>query len=485
MEHQLSIDFEQNPKESALRLNIGTLFSGIGAFEHALNQLKIEHDIQFACDCGERELPLTYYDLTTLLDGLDYDQIHEYCSKYINSIGVKVEFRAIETELLFEIGCTCRGVHLKDVRNTISEDSPYRIESCDYSLRNSKAPVVLTYKKEGRKSKVKHTLILTQEQIVKLTPGLDIKQRELYVNGRYMEMKEQNRVKEAYFANYKIQEDQWHEDIRFLDATKYLGTLDIMVGGSPCQSFSNYGKKLGLEDVRGTLFYDYARVIKEAQPKVFIYENVKNLLNHDSGKTWKIMLEVWQSLGYELKYSILDAKDYNHPQLRTRLFLIGFRKDIYKTPYQFPEKKELIRKSSEYLETGIIDNKYYLGTKGFEWITTPSKNLRRSRVNQDIIGCQTANQQDNWIGDFRVEHAQTRHYNDPRIHIGKYDFKDGKGLVDAVGRKMTPRECMNLMGFDNTFKIVVDDSTAYRHAGNSIVVPVLKEIIQTIIPYLK
>ena len=141
-------------------------------------------------------------------------------------------------------------------------------------------------------------------------------------------------------------------------------------------------------------------------------------------------------------------------------------------------------KSVDFLESSPVDNIYYLGKKGFEWITTPSKNLRRSRVNQDIIGCQTANQQDNWIGDFRVEHPQPYHYQDKRIYIGRFDFGDGKGNVDAVGRKMTPRECMNLMGFDGTFKIVVKDSIAYRHAGNSIVVPVLKEIIETLKKYL-
>ena len=196
------------------------------------------------------------------------------------------------------------------------------------------------------------------------------------------------------------------------------------------------------------------------------------------------MLDVWLSLGYHIEWSILDAKDYNHPQLRSRLFLIGFREDVYKTPYSFPEKMKLKHKSTEYLEKGPIDDKYYLGKKGFEWITSPEKNLRRSRVNQDIIGCQTAFQQDNWIGDFRVEKPKPHHYHDNRIYIGKFDFKDGKGMVDAVGRKMTPRECMNLMGFDKTFKIVVNDSIAYRHAGNSIVVPVLKAIISSLTPYL-
>lgn len=440
-------------------LTVGTLFSGIGAFEHALHQLGIKHKIQFACDNGERELPLKYGDLEALTKGMTDAQILAYCTDYINKIGVKVEFREKEIQLLYAL---------------IHELSQY----------DTNSSVVLKYSKVGRKSFVEHKLILTQEQIIALTPQMTMKEREVYVNDRYNQMPEHNFVKDAYFANYDIDEERWHEDVRFLDANNLKGDVDIIIGGSPCQSFSNYGKKLGLEDVRGTLFYDYARIIKESQPRIFIYENVQNLLRHDGGKTWKVMLEVWQSLGYELKYQILDAKDYNHPQLRTRLFLIGIRKDICKTPFVFPEKMDLIHKSTEYLEQGQIDNIYYLGKKGFEWITTPEKNLRRSRVNQDIIGCQTANQQDNWIGDFRVEHPQQRHYDDERIYIGKYDFNDGKGPVDAVGRKMTPRECMNLMGFDDTFKIVVNDSIAYRHAGNSIVVPVLKELIKSLQKYL-
>lgn len=440
-------------------LKVGTLFSGIGAFEHALKQLNIKHKILFACDNGERELPLTHGNLYQLTEGLNEDDLYTYCENYINRIGVKREYRETETALLFKVASE-RKADFDDI------------------------PVILKFKKEGRKSLVGHRLCLTQDQIIELTPEKTMKEREKFVNGLYDKMGVHNYVKDAYFANYEISENQWHEDIRFLDANEYYGNLDILIGGSPCQSFSNYGKKLGLEDVRGTLFYDYARVINESKPKIFIYENVQNLLNHDGGKTWKVMLDVWQSLGYELNYKILDAKDYNHPQLRTRLFLIGIRKDVYSTPYVFPKPMPLTHVSTEYLENPPIDDKYYLGRKGFEWITTPAKNLRRSRVNQDIIGCQTANQQDNWIGDFRVEPAQPHHYNIDKIYIGRYDFNDGRGMVDAVGRKMTPRECMRLMGFDDTFEIAVGDSIAYRHAGNSIVVPVLKEIIKTLTPYL-
>ena len=97
-----------------------------------------------------------------------------------------------------------------------------------------------------------------------------------------------NYVKESYFANYNIKEENWYEDIRFIDGSEYKDKVDLFVGGSPCQSFSAIGKRKGLEDARGTLFYEYARLIKEIQPKVFIYENVVGMLNHDKGKTWEI-----------------------------------------------------------------------------------------------------------------------------------------------------------------------------------------------------
>ena len=439
-------------------LKIGTLFSGIGAFEHALNQLMIDHSILFACDCGERELPLKYKDLRLLVRGYSQEELLTFCKQYIGSVGVRREFREIEVSLLASQALDTKA--------------------------NDNAQVVIKFTKPGRKSLVVHKLPLTQEQIITLTPGQTTKERELFVNKRYNEMEEHNYVKDAYFANYDITESKWHEDVRFFDATEFEGEVDILVGGSPCQSFSNYGKKLGLEDVRGTLFYDYARIIKECKPKVFIYENVENVIKNDNGKTWRVMLEVWQSIGYHIEWSILDAKDFNHPQLRSRLFLIGFREDGYKEPYCFPQKKQLTHVSTEYLEKGDINDSYYLGKKGFECITNPRKNLRRSRVNQEIIGCETAYQQDNWIGDFRVEHPKQRHYANDRIYIGKFDFHDGNGAVDAVGRKMTPRECMNLMGFDDSFKIVVSDGVAYRHAGNSIVVPVLKELINSLKPYL-
>ena len=104
--------------------------------------------------------------------------------------------------------------------------------------------------------------------------------------------------KETYFANYDIQEDSWHSDVRQFEATDYNGRVDLFVGGSPCQSFSIGGKRKGFEESRGTLFYEYARLVKECKPKVFIYENVTGLMNHDGGHTWEVVSQTFDELGY-------------------------------------------------------------------------------------------------------------------------------------------------------------------------------------------
>ena len=104
------------------------------------------------------------------------------------------------------------------------------------------------------------------------------------------------------------------------DGNQYKNQVDLLVGGSPCQSFSTMGYQKGLEDSRGTLFYEFARLVKEIEPKVFIYENVQGLLHHDKGKTWSIISEIFKSLGYFYKFKILNSKDYGIPQNRNRMF---------------------------------------------------------------------------------------------------------------------------------------------------------------------
>lgn len=312
----------------------------------------------------------------------------------------------------------------------------------------------------------------TVEEINEIIKKNPIEDKQKVIENLYNATGKENNVKKSYIENYGNNLGEWYEDIRFLDGEKYKNKIDIMVGGSPCQSFSTYGKKLGLEDTRGTLFYDYARLIKETNPKVFIFENVNGLLSHDKGRTWKVIEEVFESLNYIISYKVLDAQNYNLPQMRKRLFVVGIRKDLNKAKFVFPEPVKLINRVENYLERDI-PNKYYLPEKGFKYVTIPERNEGRARVNREIIGCQTANQQFNWTGDFRVEKPKKRHLDDNRIYKGYYN-----GEL-SVARKLTPKECLNLMGFKN-FKIVVKDQIMYRQVGNSIAVPVLMSIVKKI-----
>lgn len=119
------------------------------------------------------------------------------------------------------------------------------------------------------------------------------------------------------------------------------GELDLLSGGAPCQSFSYAGKRLGLEDARGTLFYHYAVFLKKLQPKMFLFENVRGLLTHDKGKTYQTILNIFEKAGYDIQKEVLNAWDYGVAQKRERLITIGIRKDLSeKLTYIFPEKHE-------------------------------------------------------------------------------------------------------------------------------------------------
>lgn len=117
------------------------------------------------------------------------------------------------------------------------------------------------------------------------------------------------------------------------------GELDLISGGSPCQSFSTAGKKMGLEDARGTLFFHYANFIEKLKPKMFIFENVKGLLSHDKGKTFKTVLEIFDSIGYDVEWKVMKAWDYGIAQKRERFIAVGKRKDL-KIEFNFPKIKE-------------------------------------------------------------------------------------------------------------------------------------------------
>ncbi len=143
-------------------------------------------------------------------------------------------------------------------------------------------------------------------------------------------------------ATLKDNKPMWnviHDDIANIDFTKYKGLVDIIEGGFPCQAFSYAGKKMGFEDARGTLFYEFARAVKEARPKLAIGENVRGLLSHDDGKTLKTMIAILNDLGYKVTYKILRSQYLDVPQKRERLVIFALRKDI-KNPIIYPREKD-------------------------------------------------------------------------------------------------------------------------------------------------
>ena len=138
-------------------------------------------------------------------------------------------------------------------------------------------------------------------------------------------------ARQSYKAIYDTEgEEEWHDITQVTDEQwqKYNGICDMIVGGTPCQSFSIAGKRKGFEDTRGTLFFNYVNAIKQVQPKYFLFENVKGLLNHDNGNTIRVILLAFQEVGYDVDFDIFNSKHYGVPQNRERIYIVGKRSDL-------------------------------------------------------------------------------------------------------------------------------------------------------------
>ncbi|MCB4751232.1 MAG: DNA (cytosine-5-)-methyltransferase, partial [Sulfurovum sp.] len=160
-------------------------------------------------------------------------------------------------------------------------------------------------------------------------------------------------------ATLKKNRPQWnviHGDVELIDFRPFHGKVDLLTGGFPCQAFSYAGKKRGLEDTRGTLFYEFARALKETESKVFLAENVKGLLNHDKGRTLKTIVNVFEQMGYEvLPPRVLKAIHYHVPQKRERLFIVGIKKEIsHKVHFVWPAPSNKIYTLKDALRKGTL-----------------------------------------------------------------------------------------------------------------------------------
>lgn len=261
-------------------------------------------------------------------------------------------------------------------------------------------------------------------------------------------------------------------EVPFGDITKIneneIPDHDLLVAGFPCQPFSIAGvsKKISLgrahgflDETQGTLFFDVARILEIKKPKVFLLENVKNLISHDKGKTFKIISKTLKELGYNIHYQILDGR-YFVPQHRERIVIVGFLIDIYhsKEQFEFPIMPENVTQIVNILEPNP-DLKYTLTDK--LW---------------------------NYLQNYAIKHKEkgngfgfgmTNLDGIARTLSARY-YKDGSEiLIPQEGknpRRLTPRECARLQGYPDHFVIPVSDNQAYRQFGNSIVVPLMQSV---------
>ncbi|MCH4201567.1 MAG: DNA cytosine methyltransferase [Bacilli bacterium] len=487
-------------------LRLATLFSGIGAIEHALYRMNIKHKIVFACDNGD-------VDVLSNKINYDSDSIWEALEDLSSQIAKQKPniFKSKNDDIPWQFDFLV-SQHKKVVKRYKELSSQSLIDE-----KNEKKQI----KELADQTSMLYERLNTIKVLLHLETLKTYEEKKQYVDSLYEKKKSANKVMQSYMANYDLSEKDYHWNISFLDGKQYKDKVDMLVGGSPCQSFSLVGKQRGLADTRGTLFYEFARMIKQVSPKIFIYENVRAVLSNDNGKTWATMQKVFTELNYSWSMQVLNAKDFGIPQNRERIFVVGFRNDLkLKNQFEFPKPIKLERKMSDFL----VDNPaghYYLPEKGAAFVTD-KKNLNKSYTQIDgiIALCQTKNQQFNWHGDFifvendpNKEKTMTevkKYYLSQKVQA--YVMADGtkgfhskpatdldvarpllqtmhkmhrSGIDNYVTReghlrKLTPRECLRLMGFSDTFKIVVADTPMYQQAGNSIVVDVLIALVKQI-----
>ena len=318
-------------------------------------------------------------------------------------------------------------------------------------------------------------MLQSDEEILKTIASMDNPEdRKAYVASQ-INPKKVNNVKVSYLANYQMDEKDYYHNVRFLEGEEYKGKVDLFVGGSPCQSFTLLGYQKGLEEARGTLFYEFARLVKEVQPKAFIYENVQGLIKHDQGRTWEVVQRVFDSLGYTLHTKLLDAVNYGIPQKRRRIFVVGFARGGEN--FHFPEEKELKYRMQDFLlenapfgsvtseneeivvrpGKGEVPDKYFLSDKILPGIMCEGTGGFSMKPEIDL--------------EIARPLMSTMH----KMHrAGEDNYVTTNGRI----RRLAPRECLRLMGYTDDFIQAVSDTQMYRQAGNSVVVDVMMGLIR-------
>ena len=284
-------------------------------------------------------------------------------------------------------------------------------------------------------------------------------------------------AQKTYFANFG--------DIPFGDITKEITKkyipehFDILCAGFPCQPFSiagvskkkSLGRETGFKDkTQGTLFFDVADIISRHRPKAFFLENVKNLVSHDKGNTFKIIKGTLEELRYTVHYLVMDGQAYV-PQHRERIMIVGFNRDVFhgEENFTFPEQKRSERTLRDILEPEV-DGKYTLSDKLWNYLQAYAEK-HRAKGNGFGYGLADLN---------GVSRTLSARY-----------YKDGSEILIPQGegknpRKLSPRECARLMGYPDKYRLdQVSDVQAYRQCGNSVVVPLITAVSEQIIKTIR
>lgn len=268
----------------------------------------------------------------------------------------------------------------------------------------------------------------------------------------------------------KTYEANWNEtpsgDITKIDA-KDIPQFDVLLAGFPCQAFSIAGKRQGFNDTRGTMFFEVERILEYHNPKCFMLENVKGLLSHDKGNTFKVMRDILENkLGYKIFYKVLNAKDFGVPQNRERIIIVGFKNHNVK--FEFPEPTGKETRLGDILEPNV-DPKYTISDK--IW-ASHQRRKEEHRAKGNGFGYSLFNEDSPYTSTISARY-----------------YKDGSEILIAQEgknpRKLTPREAARLQGFPEDFKLVVSDVQCYKQFGNSVPTKMIEAVAKNVIKALE
>ena len=238
---------------------------------------------------------------------------------------------------------------------------------------------------------------------------------------------------------------------------------DILTGGFPCQAFSIIGSKLGFADTRGTLFFDVERILKAKQPKAFLLENVKQLTTHDNGRTFKVILEHLENLGYFVHYKVLNGLDFGVPQKRERIMIVGFKENY---PFEFPRNGTETKTLSDILEPDDqIDKRHFLSDYFRKKLERKLKEQNKKITTRPVV-----------LHENKGGNLGIHPFSCALRANGSYNYV----TVNAV-RRLTPREMLRLQGYPDTFKMVVPDTQVRKQAGNSVVIPKIEAVARAMV----